>query len=200
MLLVFAGPNGAGKSTLRGATLSDIPIPFVNADEIAKWLFGAEAEARSYEAAEIAESIRRILFERQRSFSFETVLSDPVGEKVRFLAEAHDAGYFVAVHFIGLDSAATSRLRVADRVMQGGHDVPDDKLDTRYPRTLDNLARMLDVPDDLRIYDNSSANTPFRLIARLARGELLDIVHDIPTWAAFLDLPARVTPQTRFLP
>lgn len=200
ILLVFAGPNGAGKSTLRAAKLGDNPLTFINADEIARWLFGPAAEARSYEAADIAESIRRILFDRRRSFSFETVLSDPVGDKVRFLAEARAAGYFVAVHFIGLDAPGTSRLRVADRVLAGGHDVPDDKLDSRYPRTMENLARLLDVPDELLIYDNSSADAPFRLIARLSRGLLLEVVRDIPSWATFLALPARISPQTRYLP
>lgn len=201
LLIAFCGPNGAGKSTLRRITLATLPIPFINADDIAVEHFGREAAAaRSYEAAQIAEAARRELFDARRSFSFETVLSDPVGEKVRFLRDACDAGYFVVVHFVGLDAPERSRARVIQRVNEGGHDVPDDKLAARYPRVLENLARLLDVPNDLVIYDNSSAAAPYRVLARLARGVLREISGDLPAWAHFLDLPARQTAQTIILP
>lgn len=199
LLIVFAGPNGAGKSTLRRITLSSEPLPFVNADEIAAFLFGPDAPARAYEAAAIAESIRSILLERRRSFSFETVLSDPAGAKIQFIAEARAAGYHVAVHFVGLDSPDTSRLRVIQRVNEGGHDVPDDKIAARYSRVMANLRRLLDIPDDLVIYDNSSAAAPYQVIARLSRGLLTEIASSIPAWAHFLDLTSRVIPQTRLL-
>ncbi len=200
LLVAFCGPNGAGKSTLRRITLADGGIPFVNADDIATQQFGEHAAARAYEAAQIAESVRAELFSARRSFSFETVLSDPVGEKVRFLREAREAGYFVAVHFVGLDSPERSRARVIQRVSEGGHDVPDDRLAARYPRVLDNLRRLLDVPDDLVIYDNSSAAEPYRVIARLSRGALLEIAMAIPRWAQHLELPSRQTAQTSILP
>lgn len=201
LLVAFCGPNGAGKSTLRRITLAALPIPFINADEIALEYFGREAAAaRSYEAAQLAEAARREFFAARRSFSFETVLSDPVGEKVRFLREARDAGYFVVVHFVGLDSPDRSRARVIQRVNEGGHDVPDAKLADRYPRVMENLARLLDVPDDLVIYDNSSSAAPYRVIARLSRGVLLEITRVIPAWALHLDLPARQTAQTIILP
>lgn len=200
LLVVFCGPNGAGKSTLRKISLADHAIPFVNADEIAAREFGSQAAARAYEAARIAESVRAALFETRRSFSFETVLSDPVGEKVQFLREARDAGYFVVVHFVGLDAAERSRARVIQRVHAGGHDVPDDKLATRFPRTMKNLRRLLDVPDDLVIYDNSSSDVPYRVIARLSRGVLIEIVGIIPAWAQPLDLSSRQSAQTNILP
>ena len=200
LLVAYCGPNGAGKSTLLRITLVDSGIPFVNADDIAAQEFGEQAAERAYEAAQIAESVRAELFGARRSFSFETVLSDPAGEKVRFLREARDSGYFVAVHFVGLDSPERSRARVIQRVSEGGHDVPDDKLAARYPRVMDNLRRLLDVPDDLVIYDNSSAEAPYRVIARLSRGALLEIASAIPAWAQHLELPSRQTAQTRILP
>lgn len=200
LLVAFCGPNGAGKSTLRRITLAESGIPFLNADDIAAQLFGEHAAERAYEAAQIAESVRAELFKARRSFSFETVLSDPAGEKVGFLREAREAGYFVAVHFVGLDSPELSRARVIQRVSEGGHDVPDDKLVARYPRVLDNLRRLLDVPDDLVIYDNSSADLPYRVLARLSRGALLEIASAIPAWAQRFELPSRQTAQTRMLP
>lgn len=200
LLLAFAGPNGAGKSTLRSQTAAATGVPFVNADDIAAWLFGAQAAAHIYEAAEIAEAIRGILSKRRRCFSFETVLSDPAGEKVRFLREAREAGYFVVVHFVGIASPEHSRARVIQRVNEGGHDVPDDKIAARYPRVMENLARLLDVPDDLTIHDNSDLAAPYRVIARLSRGVLLELDATIPPWARFLDLPSRQTAHTRLLP
>jgi predicted ABC-type ATPase len=201
LLIVFCGPNGAGKSTFRQIALEGLPIPFVNADEIALREFGpTEAAARSYEAAQIAEAVRLELFAARRSFCFETVLSDPHGAKVDFLRQAKASGYHVAAHFIGLESAEHSKARVIQRVHTGGHDVPDDKLAARFPRVLENLQRLLDVPDELVIYDNSSSETPYRVIARLNRGVLLEIADTIPDWALLLGLPARQTPQTRVLP
>ena len=199
-LLAFAGPNGAGKSTLRGQTAAATGVPFVNADDIAVWLFGEQAAGHIYEAAEIAEAIRGILSRRTRSFSFETVLSDPAGEKVRFLREARDAGYRVIVHFVGIGSPEQSRARVIQRVGEGGHDVPDDKIAARYPRVMENLARLLDVPDDLVIYDNSSHAAPYCVIARLSRGVLLEVSANLPPWALFLDLPSRKSAHTAILP
>lgn len=113
LLIVFCGLNGAGKSTFRRIVLEDIAIPFVNADEIALQEFGStEAAARSYEAAQIAEAVRLELFAARRSFSFETVLSDPHGAKINFLRQAKASGYRVIVHFIGLESADHSKARV----------------------------------------------------------------------------------------
>ena len=200
LLVAFCGSNGAGKSTLRRITLADVGIPFVNADDIAAREFGDQAATRAYEAAEIAESVRAALFVARKSFSFETVLSDPVGEKVRVLRDARDAGYFVVVHFVGLDSAERSRARVIQRVHAGGHDVPDDKLAARFPRTLENLRRLLDVPDDLVIYDNSSSDAPYRVIAWLSRGALLEIAGVIPAWAQLLELSARKSADTKLVP
>lgn len=200
LLVLFCGPNGAGKSTLRGLTLKDLPIPFINADEIAVKRFGAEqAEVRSYEAALLAESERQRLLAERLSFSFETVLSDPYGAKVAFLRGAKEVGYYVVAHFVGLDSSERSRARVIQRVQAGGHDVPDEKIESRYPRVIENLRRLLDVPDELVIYDNSSADAPYRVLAVLERGQLLSLTADIPAWLAPLDLPKRITSQTHRL-
>lgn len=200
LLVVFCGPNGAGKSTLRRIALADLSIPFVNADDIAIAEFGpAEAAARAYEAAAIAAAAWFELFAARQSFAFETVLSDPHGAKIQFLRQARDSGYFVVAHFIGLESPELSRARVIQRVHSGGHDVPDEKLAARYPRVIANLRRMLDVPDELIIYDNSSAEIPFRRIAKLARGKLVEVSASLPAWVSGIDLLFRQTAKTVLL-
>lgn len=195
ILIAFAGPNGAGKSTLRAVLFSESKIPFVNADEIC-----AATGVSAYEAADLAEEERQRLFSLGLSFMFETVLSDPIGSKVAFLHEAMTRGYQVEVHFIGLASPMLSMARVEIRVLEGGHDVPDHKLITRYPRVMENLARLVGTVDKLTIYDNSEPTDPYRILAIFAGPELVALSATLPTWITFLNLPSFTTPATRILP
>ena len=69
------------------------------------------------------------------SFCMETVFSDPYGAKLRFLRECRSKGYIVVLIFVGLDSVELSRGRIMERVEAGGHDVLDEKIVARLPRT-----------------------------------------------------------------
>ena len=89
------------------------------------------------------DALRRELVKQRASFVFETVLSDPVGDKLNFLKEAAKVGYTVVLCFIGISGPGISEQRVAMRVSQGGHDVPNEKLIARFPRTLANLQAAL---------------------------------------------------------
>ena len=79
------------------------------------------------------------MLDQGESFIFETVFSDPVGEKIGFLEEATRRGYTVVLCYIGLADSQQSIERVAMRVLQGGHNVPVKKLRERYARSLNNL-------------------------------------------------------------
>ena len=160
VVVALAGSNGAGKSTFFHAHLADTGLRFVNADELA-----AEMGVGAYEAAELAASLRAGLVSQRESFVFETVLSDPVGAKVAELVETGRNGMHVVVVFIRVDSPETSKQRVAMRVMQGGHDVPDEKLEARFQRTLANLERAIKVLPVVIIFDNTDLASPFQLEA-----------------------------------
>jgi predicted ABC-type ATPase len=69
-------------------------------------------------------------------------------------------------------------------VAEGGHDVPDEKLFGRFPRTLANLAQAAPFVDEARLYDNSDARHPYRLLGRLERGQLVERHPPLPAWAA----------------
>jgi predicted ABC-type ATPase len=106
----------------------------------------------------------------RESFIFETVLSDPVGEKVDQLAGFARLGYSVVLIFIQLNNVELSQQRVAIRVSQGGHDVPDKKLRGRFRRTLKNLQRAIKRLPHVLIFDNSDLNEPFRFVRRYENG------------------------------
>jgi predicted ABC-type ATPase len=168
VVVALAGSNGAGKSTFFHAHLAAAGLRFVNADDLA-----AEMGIGAYEAADLAAALRASLIEQKESFVFETVLSDPVGAKVAELADASRRGVHVVMLFIRLDSPATSKQRVAMRAMQGGHDVPDEKLEARFARTLANLERAIATLPVVVIFDNTNLARPFRLEAVYQGGKRL---------------------------
>ena len=177
IVVALAGPNGAGKSTFYRIYLEKSLLPFVNADVIA-----LRTGVGAYKAAELAEDVRKTLFANQDSFIFETVFSDPVGAKLQFLKEAQTAGYTVLLAFVGIDSPRTSELRVAMRVSKGGHDVPLDKIMERYSRTMRNLERALVELDNVRVYDNTESDRPYRLVASREAGHEVVAYDPIPSW------------------
>ena len=173
----LAGPNGAGKTTSYGAQLARAGLRFVNADELAR-----ELAIGPYEVSEAAKSVREALIEQRESFVFETVFSDPVGDKLEFLRAASALGYTVVLCFIGLESPALSDERVAMRVMQGGHDVPREKLVARYPRAVANLRRAIRELPHVLVFDNSDLGRPFRKVAVFEAGTPVELNKPLPTW------------------
>ena len=143
-----------------------------------------------YAAAAVAASVRQELIRQRESFVFETVFSDPVGDKLAFLMDAAARGYTVLLCFIGNSGPEISEQRVAMRVSQGGHDVPSEKLVSRYPRILVNLREALHGLPHVWVFDNDDLRTPFRLAAICASGKLIGLHPPVPAWLHSL-LPSR---------
>jgi predicted ABC-type ATPase len=177
IVVAIAGPNGAGKTTFFHSHLAAAGMRFVNADVLA-----AELVVEPYEAVRLSDALRRELLKSGESFVFETVFSDPIGDKLGFLEEAARSGYTVVLCYIGLAGPDQSAQRVAMRVSQGGHDVPDDKLLARFPRTLDNLQMAIRRLPHVLIYDNSDLGAPFRQVAVFDHGQLLHMEKPVPAW------------------
>ena len=199
ILILIAGPNGAGKSTFYQEQLAHSSFPFINADLIAKEVFGNQDPENALVAAKLAESLRQEKVTSGNSFIFETVLSDPAGAKIEFLKKAQEAGFIVEAHFIGIASPILSQARVIHRVQSGGHDVPDKKIRSRYPRVMANLQRLIPVADRLTIYDNSEVDRPLRPLARFQNGALLALASELPAWVDFLNLPNLTNTETKTL-
>ena len=176
---MLAGPNGAGKSTFYESYLAGLELPFLNADVLA-----AVTGLGAYEAAARIAAARGLLVERRSGFVSETVLSDPVGAKVSFLADAAAVGFDVQLIFIGIADADAAIARVAARVRAGGHDVPVEKIMARYARTLENLELAIGCLPRVTIYDNSSFEEPFRFVAEFRAGKLRVAADGLPPqWA-----------------
>ena len=183
-LWLLVGGNGAGKSTFYRLVLEPLGLPFVNADLLAKLVYPAAAEEHSYEAALLAEQQRNTLLLSGASFCFETVYSHP--SKVDFTARAKALGYTVIMVLIHLEQAELNAARVAQRVQEGGHNVPTEKLLKRIPRLLDQVKMAIPLCDEVRVLDNSSAEDPFRPLLTIKLGQVECHQHPVPAWASQL--------------
>ncbi len=192
LIIVLAGSNGAGKSTFYDAYLDSLGLPFINADRIAEELRSGSrvlppqlSDLPVDRAAQrIADEERQANIVLRRSFVTETVLSDPVGAKVAMLNDARGRGYEVWLFFIGISSPELSRARVHERVSsRSGHDVPEDKIQARYVRTLANLPGAVEAASVAILLDNDLAEAPFRFVALFERGTLVRSSELAPEWA-----------------
>lgn len=181
-LWVLAGGNGAGKTTFYNTQLKTLGLPFVNADYIAKELYPIEPESHSYDAAKIAAHMRTELLAKGESFCFETVFSHP--SKIDFVAEAKAKGYEIVLVFIHLDNLGLNLSRIAQRVEDGGHGVPEEKVEQRIPRTLAHIKTVLPLCDYAYILLNDSLDKPFEKIASLSQNGLDLYNKELPEWAA----------------
>lgn len=123
----------------------------------------------------------RCLAER-RSLAFESVFSAP--DKVDFVRRAQTAGFFTRVFFVGTGDPSINAARVARRVMQGGHDVPIQKIIARHFRSIANCALIAREVDRLYLYDNSVDGEQATLVLRASKGVVVRQYCPSPEWMA----------------
>jgi predicted ABC-type ATPase len=184
VLYVLAGPNGSGKSTFARDVLRPVThLPFINADEIAARQWPGHEEQHAYEASSAAASAREEAFSRRESFITETVFSHR--SKLDLVAQAVQVGYLVEldVMLVPEDLAVA---RVAYRVADGGHTVPEDKVRQRYRRLWELIAQARQIAHRSRFYDNSR-RAPFTPVANYELGRPVGT----PAWPAWT--PAALT-------
>jgi len=182
-LWVLAGGNGAGKSTFYTHYLAKHGIKFVNADLIAKTIDPEHPEALSYEAATLAADMREDLIAKGVSFCFETVFSH--ASKIDFIAMAKAHGYTVILVYIHLIDPSLNEARVYQRTLEGGHDVPAEKIRPRIPRTMKNVKTALSLVDEAWILDNSTESNRFQPVIIMRSGHYEQKTDTLPQWAAY---------------
>jgi predicted ABC-type ATPase len=179
-LWILAGGNGAGKSTFYHQYLAKYGIKFVNADLIAKEIDYENTEESSYQAATIAAKIRDDLISKGVSFCFETVFSHE--SKIDIIAQAKAHGYRVILIYIHLNDSTLNEGRVQQRISEGGHSVPPEKIHSRIPRTKKNIKSALPLVDEARLLNNSFRDDPFQQIVVFKAGEYKEPISPLPGW------------------
>ena len=137
----------------------------------------------SYFASATVDFLRQKLLERRVSFTFETVMSHP--SKVDLLRHAQTAGYRTYLYFIATDDPEINISRVRNRVKLGGHDVPEDRIASRYYRSLDLLLDAIRHTNRAYVFDNSSDNRDRKhtWLAEITDGKELEMKTDqVPAW------------------
>jgi predicted ABC-type ATPase len=132
-------------------------------------------------AVRYATDARKKCIAEGRGLIVETVLSAP--DKIVFVEQAKQKGYFVRLFFIGTDDPRINAARVACRVMVGGHDVPIPKIISRYYKSIANCEVLASIVDRLYVYDNSVDNTFPQLLFRVADGKLTKQYAPVHDWA-----------------
>lgn len=188
---LLAGPNGAGKSTLYKAAITEglIPrsAPFVNADlfEAAALQHIADPTERSRQARAWADAERARSLQAGVSFASETVFSHT--SKLDLMSAAQRAGFAVVLIVVCVDDPQMLLGRVSQRVQEGGHPVPPERILSRYSRTVRHLSVAVRRANLALLYDTSAPQEeivqPSRLVARLRGGELVWRASEMPGWA-----------------
>lgn len=153
---IIAGPNGAGKTTFAQEFLvQDADCPqFLNADLIAAGLSPFVPELAAVRAGRLMLEMIFDLARRGESFAFETTLAGR--SYLRHIRHWQADGYHVTLFYLRLPSPEVAISRVAQRVRQGGHDVPEPVIRRRFAAGWKNFEeRYRDAVDTWVLYDNT---------------------------------------------
>ena len=155
-IIIIAGPNGAGKTTFAREFLpqeASCPI-FINADLIAQGLSPFRPEAAAVRAGRIMLEMIADCVRRGESFAIETTLSGR--GYAQMIPAWRTAGYRVVIFFLELPSEELAVQRVADRVAQGGHNIPEPVIRRRFTAGRENFARLYKaLADEWKHFDNA---------------------------------------------
>ena len=191
VLIIICGINGAGKTTFYYEQVKPLlhksgrEYPFVNADEMEKAKFPNEVGKHSLEMAKLVAEIRGQYLKAEQSFVTETVFSHE--SKNQLVEDAQKAGFEVTLNHVHVSPAELAYMRVWDRVGSGGHNVPKDKVFSRYNRTVINIQKASRVADRAYVWDNSRqlvhSAVVYRFVMTMAKGKIIKLADPIPDWA-----------------
>ena len=156
-IVIIAGPNGAGKTTFAQAFLpQEAQCPrFINADLIAAGLSPFAPEAAAIKAGRLMLQEITACVKRRESFAFETTLAGQA--YLRHIEDWRQLGYHISLFFLSLPTAEMALARVAERVRQGGHDIPESVIRRRFVAGRKNFENHYRAAVDAwAVYDNSA--------------------------------------------
>ena len=154
-VIVFAGPNRSGKTTI--TRMAKTIGVYINTDDIKK-----SNSCSDLEAAIKAEELRESMVDTCHDFTFETVLS--TDRNLKLLKKAKEKGYFLRCIYVLTSNPEINKTRVNIRESMGGHSVPEEKIESRYYKSLKLIPELVKLCDIVHIYDNT--NEPFRIFKK----------------------------------
>ena len=180
-MIMLAGPNGAGKSTIYEYIVRyKFNAPFINADHIQKEELDDQSMQGAYQAAKIAARRRQHHLQNKLSFVSESTFSHP--SKLDLIHQAKQADFRIVLYHINVKTPELSIARVASRVNQGGHNVPEEKILARYARNQALIKQAVLLADVGFIYDNSALNQQPVLCLTLRHGTVIHRADKLPSW------------------
>ncbi len=190
MIIVIAGVNGGGKSSVIGQAIRANGGEYYNPDEVAQILMRSDPELTPANANIDAWTRGKDALVEAIEHDTDCILETTLGGSTipSLLRKAADLGRSVHVYFVGLDSPERHIQRVRARVLNGGHDIPEEKIRQRYSSSILNMVNLAPYCTEVRVWDNStergsgspSAVTVFHMLD----GEFLRPPReDTPEWA-----------------
>jgi len=184
-IIILGGPNGAGKTSAAPLFIKRYAgsQEFVNADEIARGLSPFNAERAAIAAGRLMIARMNELVRREQSFVVETTCSGRAN--LNLFKRCKTDGWRISLLFLWLPSPQMAISRVARRVTEGGHFVPDDVVTRRYWAGLQNLRRLyLPLADVAAVYDNTDRRSVLVAVKTVTDGLA---IHDEARWSKILE-------------
>jgi predicted ABC-type ATPase len=178
-LTIIAGANGCGKSTFTSRSSFIDKIPLFDPDAISKALQPSIPGASAVAAARQVLTYAAKHIEKNESFAVETTLSGK--SYLQMMVDARNRGFEVVLVYIGTENVEINLARIRNRVLAGGHDVPEGDVRRRYKRSFKNLPTAIQRADHAILFDNSTEEG-YRLVAVLSSSGN-QWFEPIPSWA-----------------
>jgi predicted ABC-type ATPase len=157
---ILAGANGSGKSSIFHAL--SLPGRFINADIVARHLDPSNPERVSFAAGKVVLRELTKAIQAQQDFVYETTLSSH--QSIELIRRAIDTGYEVGLVFVALRDVDLHIARVAQRVSEGGHDIPEPVIRRRYDISMQRLVDAIRLAHGTMVFDNSFISGPLLLL------------------------------------
>jgi predicted ABC-type ATPase len=179
-LTLIAGANGSSKTTLTSDIKFFREIPLLDPDAIGKALQFTMPSGFPVASARRVLKAAKEHIAKAESFAVETTLAGK--HYLQMMVDARIRGFEVVQVYIGTENVEINLARIRNRVLAGGHDVPEADVRRRYKRSFENLPIAIQRADHTILFDNSTEEG-YRLIAVLGPSGN-QWFEPIPDWAA----------------